>query len=62
LLGNMVHIYMDHKSFKYIFIQLNLNMRQQRWLKLIKDYKLEVHYHLGNPIVVVDVLSHTDHC
>jgi hypothetical protein len=58
----MVHIYMDHKSFKYIFIQLNLNMRQQRWLKLIKDYKLEVHYRLGNPIVVVDVLSHTDHC
>jgi hypothetical protein len=28
LLGNAVHIYMDHKSLKYIFTQLDLNMRQ----------------------------------
>jgi hypothetical protein len=27
LLGNVVHIYMDHKSLKYIFIQSDLNMR-----------------------------------
>jgi hypothetical protein len=46
LLGNVVHIYMDHKSLKYIFTQLDLNMRQRRWLELIKDYELEVHYHL----------------
>jgi hypothetical protein len=32
LLGNVVHIYMDHKSLKYIFTQLDLNMRQRRWL------------------------------
>jgi hypothetical protein len=28
LLGNVVHIYMDHKSLKYIFTQLVLKMRQ----------------------------------
>jgi hypothetical protein len=28
LLGNVVHIYMDHKSMKYIFTQPDLNMRQ----------------------------------
>jgi hypothetical protein len=28
LLRNVVHIYTDHKSFKYIFTQLDLNMRQ----------------------------------
>jgi hypothetical protein len=28
LLGNVVHIYIDYKSLKYIFTQLNLNMRQ----------------------------------
>jgi hypothetical protein len=28
LLGNVVHIYMDNKSLKYIFTQLDLNMRQ----------------------------------
>jgi hypothetical protein len=27
LLGNVVHIYTDHKSLKYIFTQLDLNMR-----------------------------------
>jgi hypothetical protein len=27
LLGNVVHIYMDHKSWKYIFTQPDLNMR-----------------------------------
>ena len=47
LLGNKVHIYTDHKSLKYIFTQSELNMRQQRWLELIKDYNLEVHYHPG---------------
>jgi hypothetical protein len=30
LLGNVVHIYMDHKSLKYIFTQSDLNMRQRR--------------------------------
>jgi hypothetical protein len=28
LLGNVVHIYMDHKSLKYIFTQLDLSTRQ----------------------------------
>jgi hypothetical protein len=43
--GNVVHIYTDHKSLKYIFTQPDLNMRRRRWLELIKDYELEVHYH-----------------
>ena len=47
LLGNVCHIYTDHKSLKYIFTQHELNMRQRRWLELIKDYNLEVHYHPG---------------
>jgi hypothetical protein len=45
ILGNVVHIYTDHKSLKYIFTQPDLNMRQTIWLKLIKDYELEVNYH-----------------
>jgi hypothetical protein len=58
----MVHIYTNHKSLKYIFTQPNLNLRQRRWLELIKDYELEVHYHLGKANVVVDVLSRKAHC
>jgi hypothetical protein len=52
---------MDHKSLKYIFTQLDLNMRQRRWLELIKDCELKVHYHLGKANVVVDALSHKAH-
>jgi hypothetical protein len=62
LLGNVVHIYIDHKSLKYIFTQPDLNMRQRRWLELIKDYELEVHYHLRKANVVADVLSRKAHC
>jgi hypothetical protein len=36
LLGNICHIYIDHKSLKYIFTQSELNMRQRRWLELIQ--------------------------
>jgi hypothetical protein len=46
---------------KYIFTQLNFNMRQQIWLELIKDYKLEVHYHRGKANVVADALSRKAH-
>jgi hypothetical protein len=62
LLGNAVHIYMDQKSLKYIFTQPDLNMRQRRWLELIKDYELEVHYHPGKANVVADALSRKAHC
>jgi hypothetical protein len=37
-------------------------MRQRRWLKLIKDYDLEIHYHLGKANVVADALSRKASC
>ena len=45
LIGNKCEIYTDHKSLKYIFTQLDLNLRQRRWLELGKDYNLEIQYH-----------------
>jgi hypothetical protein len=62
LMGAKCHIYTDHKSLKYIFTQADLNMRQRRWLELIKDYDLEVHYHPGKANVVADALSRKAHC
>ena len=62
LLGNVCHIYIDHKSLKYIFTQPKLNIRQRRWLELIKDYNLEMQYHLGKANVVADALSRKSHC
>ena len=36
-------------------------MRQRRWLELIKDYNLEVHYHPEKANVVADALSRKSH-
>jgi hypothetical protein len=62
LMGAHCNIFTDHKSLKYIFTQANLNMRQRRWLELIKDYDLEVHYHPGKANVVADALSRKAQC
>ena len=50
-------MYTDHKSLKYIFTQKELNLRQRRWLELIKDYDLTIHYKPGRANVVADALS-----
>jgi hypothetical protein len=57
LYGEKCEIYIDHKSLKYFFTKKELNMRQKRWLEMIKDYECEINYHLGKANVVVDALS-----
>ena len=32
-------------------------MRQRRWLELMKDYDLDIHYHPGKANVVANALS-----
>src|SRR4051812_26615931 len=57
LMGNRCEIYSDHKILKYIFTQKELNMRQRRWIELIKDYDLDIHYHPDKANVVANALS-----
>ncbi|TYK28801.1 ty3-gypsy retrotransposon protein [Cucumis melo var. makuwa] len=57
LYGEKIQIFTDHKSLKYFFTQKELNMRQQRWLELVKDYDCEILYHPGKANVVADALS-----
>ena len=57
LIGNHCDVYTDHNSLKYIFTQKELNLRQWRWLELIKDYDMKLHYHPGKANVVADALS-----
>jgi hypothetical protein len=61
LMGKRCELYTDHKSLKYIFTQSKLNLRQRRWLELIKDYNLGINYHPGKANVVANALSCRSH-
>ncbi|KAI3505152.1 hypothetical protein L1887_27074 [Cichorium endivia] len=62
LYGTSCTIFTDHKSLKHVFDQKELNMRQRRWLELIKDYDCEIMYHPGKANVVANALSRKEHC
>ena len=57
LYGEKCFIYINHKSLKYFPSQRELNLRQRRWMELIKDYDCMIYYHSGKANVVADALS-----
>ena len=57
LYGEEFEVYSDHKSFKYIFTQRDLDMRQHRLMEFLEDYDFTLHYHPGKANVVADALS-----
>jgi hypothetical protein len=61
LMVKRCELYTDHCRLKYIFTQLNLNLRQRRWLEMIKDYDLGINYHPEKANVVVGALSRRSH-
>jgi hypothetical protein len=61
IIGKRCEVYSNHKSLKYIFTRPDLNLRQRRWLELIKDYGLGINYHPDNANVVADALSKRSH-
>ena len=50
-------IYTDHKSLKYNFQQRDLNLRQGRWMELLKDYDCSILYHRAKANVVANAVS-----
>jgi hypothetical protein len=50
VMGKRCEPYMDHKSWKCTFMQLNLNLRQRRWLEVIKDYDMRINYDARGPM------------
>ncbi|KAJ9557680.1 hypothetical protein OSB04_012294 [Centaurea solstitialis] len=61
LYGTKCTLFTDHKSLQHIFDQKELNMRQRRWLELLKDYDCDLLYHPGKANVVADALSRKNH-
>ncbi|KAG8503329.1 hypothetical protein CXB51_001292 [Gossypium anomalum] len=57
LYGERCIIYTDHKSLNYLLTQKELNIRQRRWIELLKDYDCSIEYHPGKANVVADALS-----
>ena len=57
LYGEKCIIYTDHKSLKYLLTQKELNLRQRRWIELLKDYDCSIEYHPCKANVVADALS-----
>ena len=55
--GVHIYVYTDQKSFKYIFTQKEFNIRQKRWLELLKDYDMSVLYQPGRENVFEDAVS-----
>ena len=54
LYGETCQIYTDHQSLKYIIDQCDLNLRQRRWLELLKDYDCSIQYHPRKVNMVAD--------
>jgi hypothetical protein len=61
LMGKKCELYTNHKSLKYIFTLSKLNLRQRRWLELIKDYDLGINYDPRKANVVANALSRRSH-
>ncbi|WMV36955.1 hypothetical protein MTR67_030340, partial [Solanum verrucosum] len=57
LYGVKCEVFTNHRSFMHVFTQKDLNLRQRRWMELLKDYDVTIQYHPGKANVVADALS-----
>ena len=56
LYGVHIDIFTDHKSLQYVFTYKYLNLKQKRWLEILKDYDMSILHHPYKDNVVVDAL------
>eukprot|EP00253_Pinus_taeda_P029813 PITA_29813 len=57
LLGRKFTLMIDHSGLKYLFGQLNLNVRQARWLATLSEFDFQIKYINGKENKVLDALS-----
>ena len=56
LYGVKCEVYPDHRSLQYVFTQKDLNLRQRRWMELLKDYDITILYHPGKKLMLWQML------
>jgi len=57
LIINKCDTHTDYKSLMYSISRNAMNMRQHKWLELIKDYELGIHYHPGKAQIEANGLN-----
>ncbi|WMV14375.1 hypothetical protein MTR67_007760 [Solanum verrucosum] len=57
LYGVKCEVFTDHHSLQHMFTKNYLNLTQQRWMELLKDYDFTIQYYPGKANVVADALS-----
>ncbi|XP_019262485.1 PREDICTED: uncharacterized protein LOC109240317 [Nicotiana attenuata] len=50
-------VFIRHRSLQHLFKQKDLNLRQRRWLEILKDYDITILFPLGKDNVMADSLS-----
>jgi hypothetical protein len=57
LYGAKSEVFTGYESHKYIFTQKDLNLRQQRWMEFLEEYRCRINYHPSKANVVADALG-----
>lgn len=55
--GVSCEVFTDHRSLQHLLKHKDLNLRQWRWLELLKDYDITILYHPGKANVLANALS-----
>ncbi|WMV33361.1 hypothetical protein MTR67_026746 [Solanum verrucosum] len=57
LYGVKCEVFTDHRSLQHVFTQKDLNLRQRRWMEVLKYYDVTIQYHPGKTNIVADALG-----
>jgi hypothetical protein len=57
LLGQPFLAYTNHESIIHLTKQPNLTGRQARWVELLQDFQVTIHYQPGAKNIMADALS-----
>ncbi|WMV42140.1 hypothetical protein MTR67_035525, partial [Solanum verrucosum] len=57
LYGLKCEVFTGHHSLQHVFTQKDLNLRQRKWMELLKEYDVTIQYYPSKANMVADELS-----